>query len=211
MISDPQELQHHQKQLQMQQKQQDSSCFISFFEESGEFSSLLVSLVDHTERILLTTLPSITDSRLANDPSVFQSTCHSFTSPITPWVVRIDAILSKYQEQPNLLDPHLEVMVSPVVNCLRKVMDHIDEELSPSANSIHIPDSKRRELQAICLNYLYHVLYILCKVRGYKTVGRLLTSIFVLCIPNTTFICLYLCKMKSMVFQSNSSLMKQQI
>ena len=62
------------------------------------------------------------------------------------------AILDKYQEASNLLDPHLESLVTPLVLLAR------DEALSASVQGT-----------------VFALLYTICKVRGYKTVLKLFT------------------------------------
>ena len=64
---------------------------------------------------------------------------------------RLVAIFDKYQEQPNLLDPHLETITSPIILHLRAMI------------------LERRELKHS--NHLFRVLYVLTKVRGYKTIS----------------------------------------
>ncbi|XP_053767028.1 tubulin-specific chaperone D isoform X2 [Desmodus rotundus] len=63
---------------------------------------------------------------------------------------RFRAIMDKYQEQPHLLDPHLEWMMN-------MLMDIVQDKTSP-ADLIHLA---------------FKFLYIITKVRGYKTFLRL--------------------------------------
>ncbi len=56
--------------------------------------------------------------------------------------------MDKYQEQPQLLDPHLESIVSPLMKLIRASFE------------------KKSFLNVLC-----KMIYILTKVRGYKTVG----------------------------------------
>ncbi|XP_053517293.1 tubulin-specific chaperone D isoform X4 [Artibeus jamaicensis] len=63
---------------------------------------------------------------------------------------RFRAIMDKYQEQPHLLDPHLEWMMN-------MLMDIVQDKTSP-ADLVHLA---------------FKFLYIITKVRGYKTFLRL--------------------------------------
>ncbi|KAJ1554300.1 hypothetical protein HK405_005459 [Cladochytrium tenue] len=78
-------------------------------------------------------------------------------------------ILDRYQEQPNLLDPHLEALVAPLVAVMRDTVavtatDFTEFSASGSAGEV-IP----AVLEAC--KPVFRVFYLLCKVRGYKTVG----------------------------------------
>lgn len=66
--------------------------------------------------------------------------------------------LEKYQEQPSLLDPHMEGLVVPL---MRRVRAHRDRSVAGSSEP---------EEDAFVLA-IFRLLYTLCKVRGYKTVG----------------------------------------
>jgi hypothetical protein len=59
-------------------------------------------------------------------------------------------VLERYQEQPSLLDPHLEALVGPLMGAVR-------------GRTAEGPSEKMSELM--------RVVYVLCKVRGYKTIG----------------------------------------
>ncbi|KAJ3091882.1 hypothetical protein HK102_012932 [Quaeritorhiza haematococci] len=80
---------------------------------------------------------------------------------------RLSKIFDKYQEQPHLLDPHLERLIDPVIRTLRdiivkatqqelkeRVVDAVEEQNAVDVRKVH---------------YLFRVLYVLTKVRGYKT------------------------------------------
>ncbi|KAG6816305.1 hypothetical protein H0H87_007137 [Tephrocybe sp. NHM501043] len=71
---------------------------------------------------------------------------------------RLSAILDEYQEQSYLLDPYLENMVEPVVECLRS-----HAKTSVSNNRRGSPDRVER---------LATLLYSYVKCRGYKTIIR---------------------------------------
>ena len=65
---------------------------------------------------------------------------------------RIAAVLDRYQEQPSILDPQLEAMVTPLLEAVRQVARG---------------RSERRALPHAC-----RVMYTLCKVRGDKTIVK---------------------------------------
>ena len=65
---------------------------------------------------------------------------------------KICAALDRYQEQPGILDPQLEAMVTPLLEAVRKV--------SRGANP------------PAALPHACRVMYTLCKVRGYKTIVK---------------------------------------
>ncbi|KAI8838863.1 tubulin folding cofactor D C terminal-domain-containing protein [Chytriomyces cf. hyalinus JEL632] len=75
-------------------------------------------------------------------------------------VLLLRVVLERYQEQPVLLDPHLEGMVSQLVEPIRRVIH------SPSGT---VPGACK------ALHPLYSVLYVLCKIRGAKTIVKFLT------------------------------------
>ncbi|TPX38881.1 hypothetical protein SeLEV6574_g07547 [Synchytrium endobioticum] len=63
-------------------------------------------------------------------------------------------ILEKYQEQPHLLDPHLQEITLPTVLHLR----------------LYISNPPINPTRTICIHRLFKLLYSLTKVRGYKTI-----------------------------------------
>jgi len=73
-------------------------------------------------------------------------------------ISRSNQQLEKYQEQPSLLDPHMEGLVVPL---MRRVRAHRDRSVAGSSEP---------EEDAFVLA-IFRLLYTLCKVRGYKTVG----------------------------------------
>eukprot|EP01114_Cavostelium_apophysatum_P022917 TRINITY_DN8458_c0_g1_i1.p1 TRINITY_DN8458_c0_g1~~TRINITY_DN8458_c0_g1_i1.p1 ORF type:complete len:441 (+),score=70.98 TRINITY_DN8458_c0_g1_i1:34-1323(+) len=62
---------------------------------------------------------------------------------------RITTILGKYQEQPQLLDPHMEHLVTTLMSLVRQNFD-----------------------DPLFLSHLCKIIYVLAKVRGYKTVEK---------------------------------------
>uniref|UniRef100_A0A8C6P5Q0 Tubulin-specific chaperone D n=1 Tax=Nothobranchius furzeri TaxID=105023 RepID=A0A8C6P5Q0_NOTFU len=98
------------------------TCVLSGFSESSEVTTLISSLVEVHE-----------DQRVRE--IVMQ---------------RFSVIMNGYQEQPHLLDPHLERM-------MKMLLDLVRSENSPPS-LVHLS---------------FKCLYIICKVRGYKTFMQL--------------------------------------
>ncbi|KAI9208793.1 armadillo-type protein [Polychytrium aggregatum] len=111
--------------------------FASFFTEADE----VIKTIEAVVRVTL------------HQPSEYKK-----VYPMMKWFTET---LDKYQEQPHLLDPHLEQMVTMVIVQVRR----------------HIIDSKPpyTEQDLMILNEPFRVLYYLGKVRGYKTVVKLFT------------------------------------
>lgn len=65
---------------------------------------------------------------------------------------RVAHVLDRYQEQPSILDPKLEAMVTPLLEAVRRV----SRDKAPKA----------------VLPHACRVMYMLCKVRGYKTIVK---------------------------------------
>uniref|UniRef100_A0A669EEZ1 Tubulin-specific chaperone D n=1 Tax=Oreochromis niloticus TaxID=8128 RepID=A0A669EEZ1_ORENI len=93
------------------------TCVLGSFSERGETTALISSL----------------------------SEVHGDLGPRESTTERFLVIMNRYQEQPHLLDPHLEWM-------LNMILDFIRSEKSPPS------------LVHLCFKFLY----IICKVRGYK-------------------------------------------
>eukprot|EP00742_Colponemidia_sp_Colp-10_P003876 GILJ01004127.1.p1 GENE.GILJ01004127.1~~GILJ01004127.1.p1 ORF type:complete len:1237 (-),score=209.83 GILJ01004127.1:67-3777(-) len=72
---------------------------------------------------------------------------------------RFIQILEKYQEQPGLLDPHLESLLCPLMSQLRLLASRllgVAEKAIPAR-----------------YHQVFRVVYFFCKVRGYKTIVKL--------------------------------------
>ncbi|EQC36821.1 hypothetical protein SDRG_05653 [Saprolegnia diclina VS20] len=87
---------------------------------------------------------------------------------------RFRALLDPYQEQGGLLDPILRDMVNPVMTRIRSVIHLL--QTSSEGNTVAFPfqvlqDPAQRDL----LHRSCQVIYLLCKVRGYKTIVKLLS------------------------------------
>lgn len=85
----------------------------------------------------------------------------------------LTVILDRYQEQPYLLDPHLERMVKPITLSLRKwlvyLQNHTYQSDNPSADLVHKLDAESLSQKMLSISRL---LYFIIKVRGYKTIVR---------------------------------------
>lgn len=79
-------------------------------------------------------------------------------------------ILDKYLEQSHLLDPYLHEMLDPVVIEIERVM--AERRYAPEIrDAVTFPCQVYRNPR---LHKLFQIVYHLCKVRGYKTVIKLL-------------------------------------
>lgn len=92
---------------------------------------------------------------------------HCFTNSIlTSLVPKLD----KYQEQPHLLDPHLERLITPLMQIARGFRDTSVSNPSTTQPAEIERSSKK---QAKFMYKTFKLLYVICKVRGYKTAGTL--------------------------------------
>ncbi|KAE9047708.1 Tubulin-specific chaperone D [Phytophthora rubi] len=78
--------------------------------------------------------------------------------------------LDKYLEQSHLLDPYLHEMLDPIVKEIKRVMAE-KAQAEADAEGVAFPCQVYRNPR---LHKLFQVVYHLCKVRGYKTVVKLL-------------------------------------
>lgn len=88
----------------------------------------------------------------------------------SPQTRSIDRVLDKYQEQANLLDPALERMLGIVLQRAREIV-LAAHTTGPDAVSAPSPASTADAAQ---LQALLGFVYILCRLRGHKTVQRFL-------------------------------------
>lgn len=65
----------------------------------------------------------------------------------------------KYQEQGQLLDPHLEQLVSSIMAILKKILEV----------------KEKTKFEITMRKLLFRLLYTLTNVRGYKTIGKTFT------------------------------------
>jgi hypothetical protein len=73
---------------------------------------------------------------------------------------RVCSILDRYQEQPQLLDPHIESIVAPLAATLRSACG-----IEGTGDAAPGGDAGEKQLRTAC-----RVLYVLAKVRGFKVV-----------------------------------------
>ncbi|RLN62335.1 hypothetical protein BBJ29_007577 [Phytophthora kernoviae] len=85
----------------------------------------------------------------------------------------VTQILDKYLEQSHLLDPYLHEMLDPIVAEIKRVMTERRNALETAATdeAMAFPCQVYRDPR---LHKLFQIVYHLCKVRGYKTVVKLL-------------------------------------
>jgi hypothetical protein len=85
---------------------------------------------------------------------------------------RLCKIYEKYQEQPHLLDPHLEAMIEPVMVRVKQIIHQREAELQKAAEDGQaFPFQTYRNPQ---LHQLFQIIYQLSKTRGYKTIVKFL-------------------------------------
>jgi hypothetical protein len=85
---------------------------------------------------------------------------------------RLCKIFEKYQEQPHLLDPHLESMIEPVMEKVKEIIHEREAELQQAAEDGQaFPFQTYRNSQ---LHQLFQIIYQLSKTRGYKTIVKFL-------------------------------------
>ncbi|KAI9324905.1 armadillo-type protein [Zopfochytrium polystomum] len=145
----------------------------TYFEELRDFAGMLTSLLDKSAEHLAallrlaaaaagsdgaTTTPASATAASFDRNAIWRN--FALLQPMT-------IVLTKYQEQPNLLDPHLESLVSPIVKLLR---DFVAAE--PVLRDA--PSDIKRLAGEVMLG-AFRSFYLFCKVRGYKTVVKFLT------------------------------------
>ncbi|KAJ3113935.1 hypothetical protein HDU96_002743 [Phlyctochytrium bullatum] len=92
----------------------------------------------------------------------------TYDGPVDPklsCLVRIRQILEKYREMPNLLDPYLERMITPVAEFLKTAMVTVEA----------IPVLEFRNKACWDISQLFRVMYWISNVRGAKTLIKFLT------------------------------------
>ncbi|KAI8620187.1 tubulin folding cofactor D C terminal-domain-containing protein [Chytriomyces sp. MP71] len=116
----------------------------SYFEEAAEVQAKIGELV---VRVL-----DIVEERVSEKKELYNS-----QNAIRMLLIVLRGVLERYQEQPVLLDPHLETLVALLLNPIRQ--------------TVHSPRGAEPRACA-ALHPLFVVLYVLCKVRGPKTVVK---------------------------------------
>ncbi|GLD96043.1 hypothetical protein PINS_up004721 [Pythium insidiosum] len=94
----------------------------------------------------------------------------------------IQAILDRYQEQPHLLDPHLRDLLAPILDQVQAIIrdvyrERCAERATVDGDTVDSGASRTFPCQIYrnpILHRLFQVIYQLCKVRGFKTVVKLL-------------------------------------
>ncbi|KAG2760722.1 Tubulin-specific chaperone D [Phytophthora cactorum] len=82
----------------------------------------------------------------------------------------VSQILDRYLEQSNLLDSFLREMLDPLVTEIKRVMAE-RTQTTEAGDAVAFPCQVYRDPR---LHKLFQIVYQLCKVRGYKTVVKLL-------------------------------------
>ncbi|ETM99131.1 hypothetical protein PPTG_18987 [Phytophthora nicotianae INRA-310] len=82
----------------------------------------------------------------------------------------VSQILDRYLEQSHLLDPYLREMLHPLVTEIKRVMAE-RTQTAETEDAVAFPCQVYRDPR---LHKLFQIVYQLCKVRGYKTIVKLL-------------------------------------
>ncbi|POW16356.1 hypothetical protein PSTT_01484 [Puccinia striiformis] len=134
----------------------DNDSLLTFFAEERQFFDVLEHYLDQV------------DGRPCSDleeplPEIFSNNHFGY----------LTLVLDRYQEQPYLLDPHLERMVHSIILRLRQWLAYLQQPLAefvdPSTDLIKTLSIEEVSLR---LQKLSHLLYFIVKVRGYKTIVR---------------------------------------
>ena len=129
----------------------DELEFHSFAEKDYEFVAASIAELESTRgieekivavvRLIISAMNYPTVSFLFLDFSIIFS------------ILSLLAQLQRYQEQPELLDPHLELIITPLMRIACRGM------------------SDARPVALDACHRVFRVIYTLAKVRGYKTIG----------------------------------------
>ncbi|KAK9767248.1 hypothetical protein K7432_003080 [Basidiobolus ranarum] len=126
---------------------------LTFFKEAEQFKISLAKLISTCQN----------NSKLP----VESDTKKELTKQEESLSMELSNILELYQEQPNLLDPHLECIVHPLITELRNKLNTVQTADKLSG------DLEKAELGSLNSHHsLFQLLYVLAKVRGYKTVVK---------------------------------------
>ncbi|PLW44532.1 hypothetical protein PCANC_08102 [Puccinia coronata f. sp. avenae] len=134
----------------------DDESLLQHFAEESQFFAVLHHYLDQI------------DDRLASEikvplPDIFSNNLFGY----------LTVVLDRYQEQPYLLDPHLERIVQPITLSLRKWLEYLQQHSTEFESSpIGSSDTLNIEQLSEKLQKLSHLLYFIVKVRGYKTIVR---------------------------------------
>ena len=90
-------------------------------------------------------------------------------------------IFDKYQEESAILDPSLNDMVTPLMECVRKIIKKREKFIQDKNSNARSPLGKDavggfpyQRFISPSLHRVFQIIYCLCKVRGYKRVVRLM-------------------------------------
>jgi hypothetical protein len=109
---------------------------------------------------------------LSREILCYSTRCH-LPHVLIPFVVLRQ--LEKYQEQPELLDPHLENIVSVLMGYLRiqtRLFHASNQNVATAPAKSFTPGPRSSSIDHAFIQVVFKMLYTLCKVRGYKTVTR---------------------------------------
>ncbi|EXX50239.1 Cin1p [Rhizophagus irregularis DAOM 197198w] len=79
-------------------------------------------------------------------------------------------LINPYQEQPYLLDPHLEAIVKPIIELLRSYIKSVNAASLVLSNNISIVSSKDIIKVPVKIQRLFMLMYYIMKIRGFKTI-----------------------------------------
>eukprot|EP00750_Incisomonas_marina_P008311 INCI15429.2.p1 GENE.INCI15429.2~~INCI15429.2.p1 ORF type:complete len:1175 (+),score=212.74 INCI15429.2:182-3706(+) len=85
---------------------------------------------------------------------------------------KLCSIFDQYQEQAQLLDKHLEGIVTPVMSRARELI--AQQVAGPQSDADEAASFPVQAFSSRLFDVLMKIIYFLCKVRGYKTVVQLL-------------------------------------
>ncbi|DAZ95162.1 TPA: hypothetical protein N0F65_012416 [Lagenidium giganteum] len=128
-----------------------SRCEKEHFEENEEVAQLVERMVDASRR----DAPATEAAQLAV----------SFD--------RFNALLDRYLEQSQLLDPFLRGLVAPIMSEIQRVITAMADDRRASASATATDAFPFQVYQNANLHRLFQLIYQLCRVRGFKTVLKL--------------------------------------
>lgn len=141
----------------------DDDAFVSFFAEADQIHSVIANVLDDLDSFLEAL------SKRNHDDATEQ---WSLNSHSLSKLQKINHILGKYQEQPYLLDPHLEQLVQPVVTKIRNIISIVQEQ---SESEFESTRNHHVVKQISPLHPLFRYIHHLTNIRGYKTVVKCFT------------------------------------
>ncbi|KAJ3414764.1 hypothetical protein HDV05_006103 [Chytridiales sp. JEL 0842] len=143
-------------------------CFRSFFEEAAELDSIIKQVITFSHDFFNEYLAMHEDELVSKDQQLKQDNARA----MFPLLKRSEAILTKYQEQSTLLDPHLENLVTPLIEHLRRATVRLEDVNTAGGTSAGCLSRNKIVLICWALQPAHRILYLLTKVRGYKTIVK---------------------------------------